>query len=80
MSSISHIKCSNCGVFNTNREYCKNCNELISHKVKRQEKETKVKQQEIKKSIEALEKQTLIKRLRKHPFFLVKFLGWIEIY
>ena len=30
MSITRIIKCSNCGVFNTNKEYCENCNTLIS--------------------------------------------------
>ncbi|NVK51362.1 MAG: hypothetical protein HWD85_00395 [Flavobacteriaceae bacterium] len=77
MSSTSHIKCANCGVFNTDREYCENCNQLISHTIIRQEKESKTKQREIKETIAKLEKQTFVDTLRKHPFFLVKFFGWI---
>ena len=48
------VKCPNCGVFNTNREYCKNCNTLISHEKKREIKAAEVKQEQIDEAIEEL--------------------------
>ena len=77
MSTVSHIKCSNCGVFNTNREYCESCNTLISHKKKRETRAIDVHQKEISIAQEELEKQNLADRLKKHPFFLVKIVGWL---
>ena len=77
MSTTSHIKCSNCGVFNTNKEYCENCNALISEEIKRAKNEQKVKEEEIAEKIEELKKLNFVDKLRKHPFFLVKFVGWI---
>ncbi|WP_179351111.1 hypothetical protein [Winogradskyella vidalii] len=32
----SHIKCPNCGLYNTNKEYCTNCNTLLSYKKRRE--------------------------------------------
>ena len=77
MASTSHIKCPNCGVFNTNREYCESCNTLISHQKKIEEKKEFVQQKEIADAVIELEKQTFIKKLRKHPFFLMRFFGFI---
>lgn len=77
MKNVSHIKCSNCGVFNTNREYCESCNALISHQIKREARATTIQEKEMVIAKEALEKLTLSDRLKKHPFFLVKILGWI---
>lgn len=77
MSTTSHIKCSNCGVFNTDREYCKNCNSLISHKKKEVERATEIHKKEISLAKEKLKKLNFIDKLRKHPFFLVKIIGWI---
>lgn len=77
MSSVSHIKCSNCGVFNTNKEYCENCNSLISHKKKEVVRAIQVQEKEITIAKEKLEKLNFIKKMQKHPFFLAKFLGWI---
>lgn len=77
MSAISHVKCPNCGVFNTNKEYCESCNTLISHQKKRETRAHKIKRKEILIAQEELEKLNFADKLRKHPFFLVKFFGWI---
>ena len=77
MANVSHIKCSNCGVFNTNNEYCESCNTLISHQKKIEEKKEVVHQKEVEDAIIKLEKETFIKKLRKHPFFLMRFFGLI---
>ena len=71
------IKCPNCGIFNTNKEYCENCNTLISDAKKREIKEEKVKQTQIDAAIYQLENPNLAERLKKHPFFLYKIFGWI---
>ena len=71
------IKCSNCGVFNTDNDYCSNCNTLISHQKKREQKEIAVKKAEIDAAIHKLENPNLAKRLKKHPFFLYRIIGWI---
>ena len=77
MSITKIIKCSNCGVFNTNKEYCENCNTLISDAKKREIKASQVKQKQIDQVIYELENPSLAERLKKHPSFLYKILGWI---
>lgn len=32
----SHIKCPNCGIYNTNEDYCTNCGTLLSHQKRRE--------------------------------------------
>ena len=71
------IKCPNCGVFNTNRDYCKNCNHLLSENIKKTQKESEIKQQEIEKVIYEKENPGFAERLKRHPFFLYKAIGWI---
>jgi uncharacterized C2H2 Zn-finger protein len=71
------VKCPNCGVFNTNREYCKNCNILISHKKKREIKAAEVKQEQIDEAIEELENPNLAKRLKQSPNAFYRAIGWI---
>ncbi len=71
------IKCTNCGVFNTNKEYCENCNALISHQKKEKLKEAKLKQAQIDKAVYELEHPNLAERLKKHPFLLYKIIGWL---
>ena len=41
MAFKSKIKCSNCGTFNTNRDYCENCGALINPKLKREKSDQK---------------------------------------
>ncbi|MGB1043081.1 MAG: hypothetical protein ACPGU6_06785 [Tenacibaculum sp.] len=77
MSVTRNIKCPNCGVFNTNKEYCENCNTLISHEKKRDLKEEAYKQSLIKEAKEKLNNPNLAERLKKHPFFLYRVVGWI---
>ncbi|WP_405607009.1 hypothetical protein [Polaribacter sp. Asnod1-A03] len=71
------IKCPNCGTFNKNRDYCKVCNTLISHKKKRELKEAKVKQAQIDEVIHELENPNLAERLKKHPNIFYKIIGWV---
>lgn len=77
MSTTSYIKCPNCGVFNTNKDYCKNCNALISSQKKRAIATANAKEEELAEAIVALEKTNIADRMKEHPFFLVKFFGWI---
>mgnify|MGYP000109048161 CR=1 FL=1 len=71
------IKCSNCGVFNTDNDYCSNCNTLISHQKKRELKEKAIKQAQVEEAIHKIENPNLSERLKKHPFIVYKIIGWI---
>lgn len=77
MSTTSHIKCSNCGIFNTNKEYCENCNTLISDKKKRAINAEKAEKAAITEEIKEQQKVSFAKKMQQHPFFLVKIFGWI---
>lgn len=76
MATSSYIKCAKCGIFNTNKEYCENCGNLISYKKKEELRVKEHQQKEIEKAKEDIKKDRITK-LKKHPFFLVRFLGWI---
>lgn len=71
------VKCPNCGVFNTNREYCKNCKTLISDEKKREIKAAEVKQEQIDEAIEELENPNLAERLKKSNNVFYRIIGWI---
>ena len=77
MAKSTYIKCSNCGVFNEDREYCKNCGNLISYAKKQELKAAKVKQEAIDEAIEDLENPNLAERLKKHPNMFARLFGWI---
>ena len=78
MALKSIVKCSNCGVFNTNKTICQNCNTILN----KREKELilkieAIKKAEIEKYIYEKENPNLAERLKKHPFLLYKIFGWI---
>ena len=75
--TTSSIKCLACNTFTENSDFCKNCGELISNKRKIEIKEETFKQEQIDKAIYNLENPNLAERLKKHPFFLYKIVGWI---
>lgn len=71
------IRCSNCGTFNTNKEYCTHCNTLISYQKKRAIKVAAVKQQQIDAAIYQKENPNLAERLKKHPSLFYRIMGWL---
>lgn len=77
MKVTRNIKCPNCGVFNADREYCKNCDTLISDKKKRELKKIAVEQKHIDEVIHEMENPGFAKRLKAHPFLLYRIFGWI---
>lgn len=76
MQSFSHVKCPHCGTFNTNKDYCQSCNRLISEQKKRAARATQIVEAELQEIQKELGKETTVKRLKRHPFILVKILGW----
>ncbi|WP_299667981.1 hypothetical protein [uncultured Polaribacter sp.] len=77
MATKRMVKCPNCGVFNTNKEYCTNCNTLISHKKKREIRAEAGKEKRVKEAIYEKENPNLAERLKKHPNIFYKMAGWI---
>lgn len=77
MANKRIIKCTNCGLFNTDKEYCTNCNTLISHQKKIEIKKAAVKQKHVDKIVWAKENPNFVEKLKKHPYFLYKVAGWL---
>ena len=77
MANKRMVKCPNCGVFNTDKEYCTNCNTLISHQKKREIKATAAKQKEVDKVIYERENPNLAERLKKHSNIFYRIVGWV---
>ena len=53
MGGTVQIKCPNCGLFNTNADYCSNCGTLLSYKKRRElaheaQKKKRLEREEIK--------------------------------
>lgn len=77
MAFTKRIKCANCGVFNTDKDYCENCNTLLSFEIKRAQKIAEFKAEEVQKIQHKIDNPNVAERLKKHPFFVVKIFGWI---
>jgi ribosomal protein L37E len=77
MKSVSHVKCPNCGEFNTNKEYCESCNTLISHQKKQETRAERIQEKELTEVKEKLAHLNFADRMRKHPFFVFKIFGWM---
>ena len=75
MSAI--VKCSKCGTFNTNRDYCEKCGELISFQVKTDIREMKEKEKRVAEVQWRLENPNWVERMKKHAFVPYRILGWI---
>jgi len=71
------IKCSKCGVFTLNSDYCKNCGELISYQKKRELRAKKAKEKRVTEAKYEMDNPGLAERLKKHPFFLYRIVGWV---
>ena len=71
------IKCTTCNVFTTNADYCKSCGALISHKKKQDLKAEDVKQEMIAEEKWKLDNPGWVERLKKHPFWLYKGIGYV---
>ncbi|MFL0353063.1 TFIIB-type zinc ribbon-containing protein [Xanthomarina sp. GH4-25] len=71
---MATIKCPNCGVYNTDRDYCEECQTVLSYKIRR---ELALKKEEEKRLKQAASKEKEISSFEKynnHRFFLVRFI------
>jgi ribosomal protein L37E len=71
----SHIKCPNCGLFNTNADYCKNCNTPLSYKKRRElayAQETKERLN--RERIENKKSPSFFVKYKDHRFLVVRII------
>ncbi|EGV43729.1 zinc ribbon domain-containing protein [Bizionia argentinensis JUB59] len=69
----SQIKCPNCGIYNTNAEYCTNCGTLLSH-IKRREL-AYAEEEKNRKERERIRKEkspSLYQKYKNHKFLIVR--------
>jgi len=70
---VSEIKCPNCGIYNTNKDYCTNCNTLLSSKIRRElqfAKEAKARAE--KQRIEDENSTSIIEQYTSHRFLIIR--------
>ncbi|MDN3491749.1 hypothetical protein [Winogradskyella bathintestinalis] len=71
----SHIKCPNCGVYNINKEYCTNCNTLLSFKKRREIEYANAEKD--RRERERLQKEaspSFYEKHKDHPLLIVRVL------
>jgi ribosomal protein L32 len=73
----SFIKCPNCGTFNSNNDYCKNCGELISYELKSKQRAEQEKEERIAEVKWEMENPNWTERMKNHKFILYRLVGWI---
>ncbi|CAM1364486.1 conserved hypothetical protein [Tenacibaculum litopenaei] len=73
----SNIRCSDCGVFTENSDYCKQCGAVISFRKKRELKIAQVQQEEVHAYEDALANPNLPKRLMRHKNALMRMFGYL---
>jgi transcription initiation factor TFIIIB Brf1 subunit/transcription initiation factor TFIIB len=73
----SYRKCPNCGTVNLNRDYCKECGELINTILSRQleQKKRLAEKKEAKAKQKRDAKPSFLKRAKKHPSPIVRLMA-----
>jgi len=69
----SYVKCPECGVFNTNREFCKNCGAILSSERRRElafEKEERERQE--RRRLEQQENPSFYEKHKDHRYWVVR--------
>jgi len=69
---MATIKCPNCGIYNTNRDYCEECQTVLSYKIRR-ELDLQKQVEERLKQVASKEKEiSAFEKYSNHRFFLVR--------
>lgn len=69
----SHIKCPNCGLFNTNADYCENCNTPLSYKERRKLAHAQETKERLKRErIEDKKSPSFFVKYKDHRFLVVR--------
>ena len=74
----SHVKCPNCGVYNTNEEYCTQCNTLLSYKKRRelafaQDKKDRLERERLQNEASP----SFYEKYKDHKFLIVRIIAKI---
>jgi len=68
-----NIKCPNCGVYNTNRDYCLECNTLLSYKKRRELAYKKEQEAQLeRRRVEKENNPSFFEKHENHRFWVVR--------
>lgn len=72
---MATIKCPNCGIYNTDRDYCEACNSVLSYKIRREIVFKKEEDARVKLEASIEKKPSFFEKYSNHKLFLVRFLA-----
>ena len=70
---MATIKCPNCGIYNTDRDYCEACNTVLSYKIRRELALKKEENARLIKEASIEKKPSFFEKYSNHRFFIVRF-------
>ena len=74
---MATIKCPNCGVYNKDRDYCKECQTVLSYKIRRELVLKKEKEERLKREASKEKEPVFFEKYISHRYFLVRFIAKI---
>jgi len=69
---MATIKCPNCGVYNTGRDYCEACNTVLSYKIRRELVFKKEEEARLKELATQVKKPSFFEKYSNHRFLIVR--------
>ncbi len=72
---MTTIKCPNCGVYNTDRDYCEKCQTLLSYKIRRELAIKKEKEERLKQASLKEKESYFFEEYLNHRFLLVRIIA-----
>ncbi|GGH45384.1 hypothetical protein IA57_03935 [Mangrovimonas yunxiaonensis] len=69
------IKCPNCGIYNTDSDYCKECNTILSYKLRREHAFKKAQEERQKQNAAKEEKPAFFEKYLNHRYFLIRLIA-----
>lgn len=71
---MATIKCPNCGIYNTDRDYCEECQTVLSYKIRRALALKKQEDERLKDLSTKEKKISAFENYSNHRFFLVRII------
>lgn len=69
---MATIKCPNCGIYNKDRDYCEQCQTVLSYKIRRELVLKKEKEEHLKHKASKEKEPAFFEKYINHRYFLVR--------
>ncbi|HLV15065.1 MAG TPA: hypothetical protein VKY41_07790 [Xanthomarina sp.] len=71
---MATIKCPNCGVYNTDKDYCEECQTVLSYKIRRELAYKEQEKERLKELANQEKNPSFFEKYSNHRFFIIRFL------